>query len=381
MLVRFEVENYKNFKNKLVLDLENSGGYQFNSGSIYDNIISKLLVYGKNSSGKTNLGKAIMDVSNNPYYFNVDNYYTNADNSNETAKFTYCFKFNDNYVKYEYEKNFEMILVKESLTINRELIYDINYNNLSMSCTNLPVIEAETLIIDRFFETISNLSKDEDNKYGRPSFLRWISANSVLEENSLIIYLIKYIDNMSMVTVGTLIRNPYPRSMQMRMFSKFDEKWAKDLEKFFNEMGVECKLLLKTLPDGEKQLYFDHKTPIPFFENASSGTLALYNLYRRIIMPAREASLLFLDEYDAFYHYELSKNVFKYLYDNYPTTQIVFTTHNISIMTNKLSRPDCLFVLSMDGRITSLNNATERELRQGHNIGKLYISGEFEDYE
>lgn len=91
-------------------------------------------------------------------------------------------------------------------------------------------------------------------------------------------------------------------------------------------------------------------------------------MYRRVIVPAKEASLLFLDEYDAFYHYELSRNVFKYLRDNYPKTQIIFTTHNINLMTNKITRPDCLFILSLDGRLTSLNNATGRELRQGHNI-------------
>ena len=50
-------------------------------------------------------------------------------------------------------------------------------------------------------------------------------------------------------------------------------------------------------------------------------------------------------------------------------------------MTNRLLRPDCLFIISQDGRLTSLNNATERELREGHNLEKLYISGEFEDYE
>lgn len=381
MLTRFEVENYKNFKNKLVLDLENSGGYQFNSDSIYKNIISKLLVYGKNSSGKTNLGKAIMDISSSPYFISSDNYYINADNINETAKFKYCFKFDDKYIEYYYEKNSEMMLSQEKLSIDNELIYFIDYDNFSKSSTNLSAINMETLVIDKFFEAINSSSEDEDDKYRRPSFLRWISANSVLDEDSVIISLVKYIENMTMVTVSNLIRNPHPRSIQMRLFSKFDESWVKELEHFFNQMGVECELILKTLPDGEKQLYFNHETPILFFETASSGTLALYNLYRRVIVPAKEASLLFLDEYDAFYHYELSRNVFKYLRDNYPKTQIIFTTHNINLMTNKITRPDCLFILSLDGRLTSLNNATGRELRQGHNIEKLYVSGEFEDYE
>ena len=50
-------------------------------------------------------------------------------------------------------------------------------------------------------------------------------------------------------------------------------------------------------------------------------------------------------------------------------------------MTNHLSRPDCLFILSKAGKLTALCNATERELREGHNLEKMYISGEFERYE
>ena len=77
----------------------------------------------------------------------------------------------------------------------------------------------------------------------------------------------------------------------------------------------------------------------------------------------------------------MAEKLFNFLKNNYPDTQVVFTTHNTNLMTNRISRPDCLFILSTDGRLTSLNNATERELREGHNLANLYISGEFEDYE
>jgi len=50
-------------------------------------------------------------------------------------------------------------------------------------------------------------------------------------------------------------------------------------------------------------------------------------------------------------------------------------------MSNRLFRPDCLFILSRNGKLTSLNNATKRELREGHNLEKMYISGEFDAYE
>ena len=57
------------------------------------------------------------------------------------------------------------------------------------------------------------------------------------------------------------------------------------------------------------------------------------------------------------------------------------TSHNTNLMTNKMLRPDCLCLLSSKGTLTALCDATERELREGHNLEKMYISGEFEKYE
>ena len=148
-----------------------------------------------------------------------------------------------------------------------------------------------------------------------------------------------------------------------------------------NTMGIKCKLVLKKLPDGQRELYFSHDKLIPFYKNASSGTLALTNLYRRFVSTLRSSSFVYLDEFDAFYHYEMAENVIKFFKRNYPKCQIIMTSHNTNLMTNRLMRPDCLFILSSSGTLTALCNATLRELREGHNLEKMYIAGEFEKYE
>jgi len=56
--------------------------------------------------------------------------------------------------------------------------------------------------------------------------------------------------------------------------------------------------------------------------------------------------------------------------------QVILTTHNTSIMTNDLLRPDCYFLINEQG-ITSLKNRTEKELREAHNIEKMYKAGSF----
>ena len=46
-------------------------------------------------------------------------------------------------------------------------------------------------------------------------------------------------------------------------------------------------------------------------------------------------------------------------------------------MTNDLLRPDCNFILA-NGRIKSLNACTDKELRFGHNIEKLFRGNAFQ---
>lgn len=83
MLKKFEVSNYKNFKEPIQIEFDKTGGYQFNAECITDDIISKMLIYGRNATGKTNLGKALMDISFNmtgiPFFPTQKGIYLNAD--------------------------------------------------------------------------------------------------------------------------------------------------------------------------------------------------------------------------------------------------------------------------------------------------------------
>lgn len=96
MLKKFEVRNYKNFKNTLCIDFGNTAGYSFSSDCICDGIISKMLIYGRNATGKTNLGKALMDIHSvlfDDLYYRDDRTIFNADSKEKTVCFSYVFCF------------------------------------------------------------------------------------------------------------------------------------------------------------------------------------------------------------------------------------------------------------------------------------------------
>ena len=136
--------------------------------------------------------------------------------------------------------------------------------------------------------------------------------------------------------------------------------------------GVDEKFVCEITPDNTKVLYFKHRTLLPYML-VSSGTKVLilfFYWYKQISL----ASFVFIDEFNAFYHFELGEKVLKLAMK--ASGQVLLTSHNTNLLSNKIMRPDCYFILTKD-RITSFANATARELREGHNLEKLFISGEF----
>lgn len=85
-------------------------------------------------------------------------------------------------------------------------------------------------------------------------------------------------------------------------------------------------------------------------------------------------SLVCIDEFDAFYHHELSINVVELLKES--GIQVILTTHNTAIMSNDILRADCYFVMD-ETRIVSLADTTDKEIRQAHNLEKIYKAGGF----
>lgn len=384
MLKRFDVTNYKNFEKQITVDFSKIGGYQFNQECITNSNIGKMLIYGRNATGKTNLGRAILDIANIGLGMidsrNPSGIFLNADSEQRYAEFKYTFQFDNDEILYSYKRISESQLLDEKLEINGKTAFYYNFETKENQFDNLTFLDADTAITDRYLNSMENLELEENGMRRTLPFLRWLINNTALQSDSILLKLDDYIKGMGMIASG-MSTGPRLRQFYESFYDMLSlDDNLQDFEDFLNMMGVECKLKLILLPDGRKELYFVHNKPVPFVGTASSGTISLMNLYKRL-MFGKKASLLYIDEFDAFYHYEMSENVVRFFKKKYADCQIIMTTHNTNLMTNKLMRPDCLFILSGKGTLTALCDATPRELREGHNLEKLYISGEFERYE
>lgn len=362
MLKRFEVSNFKQFSH-IILDFTKIREYQFNMGCIAQQTIKSALIYGANASGKTNLGLALFDITchlvDKQQHLDAYHYYLNADHSDKPAEFRYDFSFDDANITYLYKKLNYNELIEEQLYIDgKEVLF---YN---LQTGEKRVTEA--------FGHLNWLFMDK-----KLSGLRYLANNSNLKTTSPIYKLIDFVGKMLW----------FRRSDDANSYMGFTTGAASlidfivkndlkdDFENFLNTYGVHEKLALLKKPDGQYQLYFKHAVPIPFNATASSGTQALY-LFYYWYKQIQDVSFLFIDEFDAFYHPMLAKKVLCLLRDTF-MGQSILTTHNVYLMNNDVMRPDCCFIIHKDG-IHSFADATTRELREGNNIGKLYLSGEFD---
>ena len=155
MLKKFTLKNYKNFKDEISIDFENIAGYQFSTDCITDGTIGKMLIYGRNATGKTNLGKALLDICTTMFggrrYVDTG-IFLNADSTDETASFSYKFRFENNELVYRYSRFSNQKLRDEELIIDGKTIFSCDFENNQFDFNNLEYINAGTATTDRYLQ-------------------------------------------------------------------------------------------------------------------------------------------------------------------------------------------------------------------------------------
>lgn len=375
MLKYFEVENFKGFKDTFSMDLSMTKQYEFNAHCISNNIARFAQLYGPNASGKTNLGVAILDISSHltdnyvqpTYYQN----YLNADSECAHARFKYVFIFGEDEIIYEYKKTDRTQVDYEELKINKEIVIKLDRVNETSPYVGLS--GAETLILD-------------DINRSSISLVKFISRNTILSEsihqNLLFKKFVDFVKNML-----------FFRSLQDTSFIGFTStiesifeylvknNLVDDLQSQLKEMGIDYNLVIMEDAETSKNsifVKFENKTK-SLWDISSTGTRAilLFYYWYAQIKDRGETIFVFIDEFDAFYHYQLSEKISTML-AKLIQHQVILTTHNTGQLCNEISRPDCNFLLNKN-KILPLWMATEKDLRFAHNIEKIYRAGGFNE--
>ena len=332
--------------------------------------MSKIVIYGANSSGKTNFGYALFDIvavltdKQTDFHQLDEGSFLNADSDEKEAVFTYVFQKNDKTITYEYMKSAPSVITYERLEIDGKKVFSYDFKSKEKDFSNMDMLFADSLNFDYF-----------ENNF---AVLRYIAYNTLQPDDSYVKFIMNFVSHMLWfrsvqengyigLTTGVEALDPWIAKNNLnKEFQRFLKKLA----------NLETEIDIVSQNNNNPFIVEKHKNASFIFSGiASSGTKALELLFfwsRRF----NEVSFLYMDEFDAFYHFDLAIKVLKYIVD-LDNVQAIFTSHNSYLATNDILRPDCYYVLKK-GKLVSFVDSTDREIREGHNLEKLLRNGEFD---
>jgi AAA15 family ATPase/GTPase len=115
----------------------------------------------------------------------------------------------------------------------------------------------------------------------------------------------------------------------------------------------------------------------------SDGTQKLFNILPAIIAALDAGSILIIDELDNSFHPHIAELIIKLFNDpqsNKNNAQLIFTTHNISLMSHKILRRDQIwFTEKTDGlsKLYSLDEFDKSTVKMNSPFGQWYDEGRF----
>ena len=366
MLNKFAVTNYRGFKNRIEWDLSHSSNYSFNTDAVQNGIVKNGIIYGPNGAGKSNFGLAIFDIANHlSHKWKKPDYYLNyacAINHEQPVEFEYTFSLGGHTLLYIYSK------------VASELKGEIVREQLTIDGKEVLLKDGDTLNISDEFGlsvmAIQNL-KDSANNI---SIVNYLLSSVPLPKGHALLLLRDFVENML-----------FFRSLDNREFIGLKEGGS-NIEEYIikNNLADDFAAYLKEVSDQEFEFASNAQNDntlyciiggikMPFQWVASTGTKNL-ELQYYWLKEMSNASFVFIDEFDAFYHHELSYKISKRLFEG--KNQVFVTTHGTFLLSNDLLRPDCFFILR-NNDIQAICDMTDKELRFGHNLEKLYRGGTF----
>lgn len=363
MITKFAVKNYRGFADRIEWDLSHPSSYSFNTFAIKDGIVKNGIIYGPNGSGKSNLALAVFDIilhltqkAKNPHQFEA---IINALHPNDLVSFEYTFRFGTNIVNYYYSKSIDGI-ESEKVVLDGNVVFTLDNNSLTIESLEFPMTEEN--------------KKQLANSSNKVSVLGYLWSVYPFNSDHPLMKMKEFVEGM------LLFWNHEERGFAgLDEGTTFIEEYiiANDLVDDFSDFlksvsGQEFKF--KAAQKGDKQLICDIGDGVPFYKIRSTGTSSLTLLYFWT-QKMSKATFVMIDEFDAFYHYDLSFKVCQKLFSL--SNQIFVTSHNTYLMTNDLLRPDCNFIINKN-KIKPLCLCTDKELRFGNSIEKMYRGNAFE---
>lgn len=410
MLLEFETENYKSFKDRIKFSMIPAPKQKgLDSSLLSESINSKkykalssAVVYGPNAAGKTNIIGAMQTFKNIVLRGNIKNALIDktpnaADYAlelipNNTLKekknvfFSIKFVHKGIVVKYSIlldlglflEKEATRSVIEEILEINEKVLFCRSGTNLKFE--NIKIFE-DFLLPDfkKNFKTILSIAQNS------------LKQEDLFIANGFKTIVSSYISDFIINYLSNFFKTVY-RADTLFMAPVFDTKTVMDehLNEAATAFGINSNKLIfiKSKKNENPPILcsvMPNKSIVPseFFE--SYGTVRFVNMFPIIAETLKNGSTLIIDEFDSSIHPRAVINLISVFHDvkiNINKAQLIFNTHNPLYLNNNLFRRDEIKFVDRDNESKCSKHYSLSDFgTKGSNArkGKDYMNNYFMD--
>lgn len=385
MLVQFKLKNFMSFKDETVLDMRAVNAYKEHESNLInlgkDKLLRVVSIYGANASGKSNLLKAfsffrrlLIESANT-----VDKLEKSA-----IEKYYSPYAFSGNQDNFDKNTEFEVVIMEEEY----EYRYGFEYNNKEIVAewlyeTPLNKRRVQSTIFERdrdqmFFgskvEKESMVYKDQINHdtlllsfFGKLK-LQTKSYQTVFKAfGNIMPVLEEYTSNQIIETfLQDFLRLPEWKEKLMNFLHAVDSG-IKDIK--FKKIEGEDKYV--SIHEGKDGKNYELSL---FLE--SEGTLKSMSIFILLFFSIRNNDVLIIDELNSKLHPLLQKFIVNLFYEEGTQAQLIYTTHDPTLMDKKFFRRDQIaFVEKNEFGESELVALSDYKIRSDASFSKDYLSG------
>lgn len=424
MLIEFSVENFLSFKDKTVFSLlaSSDDSLQYNLINLNGKkLLKSAAIYGHNASGKSNLIKAI-----NFMKMFVINSHKNQRGDLIRVK---SFKLDENIIAKP--SSFEAIFIRNNI----KYIYgfSVNQNQIEKEYLFSYPNNRKTTIFYREKQNYKfTMSKKEQKELSNRTlenvlylsssanwnFVHTSNAFDFFKKDLDVIYASKMTPKLTVeifnkdeklknliVTSLTKVADLGIKDLQASIKEVSTEEMPKDMPKpmqdFISILAKEAKKMSEALDDNvdipkeKRGVYREiintyhegidkngNPTQVLFdFYEESKGSIQFFELLGPIIMTLVKGGVLFVDELETSLHTHLVEFLISRFNNkdiNIYDAQLVFTTHNTTLLKQDIFRRDQIwFTQKNEKQSTELYSLLEFKPRKDESIEKRYLSGRY----
>lgn len=412
MLIQFSVTNFLSFRDETVLSLSTNKDNSHSENLLsYKNerILPSVAIYGANAAGKSNLHKAltaaiIMIRNSNNLQVNqplmVTPFLLDSKSQFDKTKFDFIYTYND--VKYEYG------FVLDSNNVWEEYLYEYKRSKPSL------IFERSEINKYKFTtKTKSQLSQIVDKNTSNKLFIATATSwNSDLTKDAYM-WFATMIDTYDSQNLEDLMYTEFDRhqnnndsslnTFMLHLLQKADinisnfnyESIKREVNQLPFELPPELQGLMNPIPSAKKvleqhRIVTSHQVvengekkeyPLNYFDE-SNGTKRLFT-YGPVLKNALEnGRTIIIDEIDNALHPAMTKSLIEMFQNpniNKNNAQLIFNTHEISLLDLNLFRRDQIYFVEKNNKtgVSDLYSLDEFSPRKSENIQKRYLQGRY----